>query len=200
MVGFATVIKICSTPSQTVRALSKRAPSTTRTSLRFRISDLRDQNDRDDANCVRPPNVPRSLTGLSNIVAVGRTGDWIWSATADLSRLLISPWRFARLRERLRWQRCSRWADQGSSFLLEFIAQGIGEHPLLVLITYRDGEVAAPLARTLGELARLGVTRIELNGLTLDGTARLMANVAGRRPAARVVRQIHARTDGNRSL
>lgn len=89
------------------------------------------------------------------------------------------------------------WADQGSSFLLEFISQGIGEHPLLVLMTYRDGEVAAPLAKTLGELARLGVTRLEWNGLTLDGTARLMASVAGRRPATRVVRQVHARTDGN---
>src|SRR5258708_18543413 len=40
VVGFATVIEICSTPSQTARAISKRAPSTTRTSLRFRISHL----------------------------------------------------------------------------------------------------------------------------------------------------------------
>jgi DNA-binding CsgD family transcriptional regulator len=82
-------------------------------------------------------------------------------------------------------------------FLLEFIVQDIAIHPLLVLATYRDGEVAAPLVQTLGELARLGMPRIELNGLTLDGTARLMARVAGRRAATRVVRQVHARTDGN---
>ena len=39
------------------------------------------------------------------------------------------------------------WADQGSLFLLEFMAQEIGETSLLVLATYRDGEVAAPLAQ-----------------------------------------------------
>ena len=89
------------------------------------------------------------------------------------------------------------WADQGSLFLLEFMAQEIGDTPLLVLATYRDGEVAAPLARMLGELARLGVPRILLNGLTLDGTTRLLARLTGRRFETRVVRQIHARTGGN---
>jgi len=89
------------------------------------------------------------------------------------------------------------WADQGSLFLLEFIAQDIAAHQLLVLATYRDGEVAGPLVQTLGELARLGVQRLALNGLTLEGTARLMAGVAGRRPATHVVQEVHARTDGN---
>ena len=101
-------------------------------------------------------------------------------------------------------QRCTlivlddlHWADEGSLFLLEFIAQAIGGHSLLILATYRDGEVTGPLAQTLGELARLGVIRIGLNGLTLDGTARLLTGLAGRRPARHVVRQVHARTDGN---
>src|SRR5262245_55104369 len=47
------------------------------------------------------------------------------------------------------------WADQGSLFLLELMAQEIGDTPLLVVATYRDGEVAAPLAQTLGELGRI---------------------------------------------
>lgn len=89
------------------------------------------------------------------------------------------------------------WADQGSLFLLEFMAQSIGQSSLLVVATYRDEEVATPLAQMLGELARLGVTRIALNGLTLDGTARLLARLTRRRFARRVVRQIHARTAGN---
>jgi predicted ATPase len=89
------------------------------------------------------------------------------------------------------------WADQGSLFLLEFMAQEIRETSLLVLATYRDGEVAAPLAQMLAELARLGVPRIVLNGLTLDGTGRLLARLTSRRVATRVVRQIHARTGGN---
>jgi DNA-binding CsgD family transcriptional regulator len=49
----------------------------------------------------------------------------------------------------------------------------------------------------LGELARLGAQRIALKGLTLDGTSRLMASVARRRPTAAMVRQVYARTDGN---
>jgi DNA-binding CsgD family transcriptional regulator len=89
------------------------------------------------------------------------------------------------------------WADHGSLFLLEFIAQDVGAHPLLVLATYRDGEVAAPLAQMLGELARVGVPRIVLNGLTVDGASRLLAGLTGRPLPARVARQIHARTGGN---
>jgi predicted ATPase len=41
------------------------------------------------------------------------------------------------------------------------------------------------------------VPRIMLNGLTLDGTARLLTRLTGRRFATRLVRQIHARTGGN---
>jgi DNA-binding CsgD family transcriptional regulator/tetratricopeptide (TPR) repeat protein len=89
------------------------------------------------------------------------------------------------------------WADQGSLFLLEFLAQDIAMHPLLVLATYRDGEGAPPLVEMLGELARLGVPRISLTGLTVEGAGRLLARLTGRRLATRVVRQIHARTGGN---
>src|SRR5262245_27987444 len=89
------------------------------------------------------------------------------------------------------------WADRGSLFLLEFIAQDVGAHPLLVLATYRDGEVAAPLAQMLGELARVGVPRIVLNGLTVDGASRLLTRLTGRPLAVRTVREIHARTGGN---
>jgi DNA-binding CsgD family transcriptional regulator/tetratricopeptide (TPR) repeat protein len=89
------------------------------------------------------------------------------------------------------------WADESSLVLLEFLAQDVGAHPLLVLATYRDGEVTASLAKTLGELARLGVQRIALSGLPPKGTGRLMARVAGRRPTSHMVQQVQARTDGN---
>src|SRR5262249_55748576 len=62
--------------------------------------------------------------------------------------------------------------------------------------TCRDDEVEAPLAQTLAELARLGARRMTLSGLTVQGTARLMASV-GRRPSVDIARQVHARTDGN---
>ena len=48
-----------------LHTLSKRAPSTTRPSLRLESITY----ESDKANCVRPPNAPRSLTGLSSIAA-----------------------------------------------------------------------------------------------------------------------------------
>jgi hypothetical protein len=50
-------------------SISKRAPSTTRTSLHFRINNLRTHNDHDFADCDKSSNVPRSLTGFSSIAA-----------------------------------------------------------------------------------------------------------------------------------
>src|SRR5262249_22981525 len=41
-------------------SISKRAPSTTRTSLRFRINGLRAPQTKLSQNCVRPPNLLRS--------------------------------------------------------------------------------------------------------------------------------------------
>src|SRR6266487_2197873 len=52
-------------------SLSKRAPSTTRPSLRLKSITY----ERDKANCVRPPNVPRSLTGFSSIAAPSLLGE-----------------------------------------------------------------------------------------------------------------------------
>ena len=61
----------------------------------------------------------------------------------------------------------------GKTSLAKRLAKAFSAHPLLVLATYRDGEIAAPLAQMLGELARVGVPRIVLNGLTVDGASRL---------------------------
>jgi hypothetical protein len=86
---------------------------------------------------------------------------------ADAVRALFQ--RAARQRSLLLILEDLHWADQGSLLLLEFIAQDIGANSLLVLATYRDGELTAPLVQTLGELARLGAQRIALSGLTSNG-------------------------------
>jgi hypothetical protein len=52
--------------------ISKRAPSTTRTSLRLE-STTRGRTQRQNANCVRRSNVSRSLTGFSSIAACPRS-------------------------------------------------------------------------------------------------------------------------------
>jgi len=89
------------------------------------------------------------------------------------------------------------WADRGSLLLLELIAQELSGHGVLVVATYRDGEVRPHLAQTFGELARVGVTRIALSGLTADGTAQLMAEFSPRPPPREMVELVHARTGGN---
>jgi predicted ATPase len=89
------------------------------------------------------------------------------------------------------------WADQGSLHLLEFIAQEVADHGVLILATYRDNQIAQPLAQTLGELGRLAVRRIPLSGLTLDGTAVLMTTISGSQPTKEIVQAVHAKTDGN---
>ena len=89
------------------------------------------------------------------------------------------------------------WADQNSLLLLELVAQELSGHGVLVVATYRDGEVRAPLAQTFGELARVGVTRMALSGLSAGDTAQLMAGITGQQPPHEMVKLVHARTDGN---
>jgi len=50
-------------------SLSKRAPSTTRTSLPFRINDLRSRRGRVHSDCDKSTDGPRSLTGIPSIPA-----------------------------------------------------------------------------------------------------------------------------------
>ena len=50
-------------------SISKRAPSTTRTSLHFRINNLQSRLVRDSGNCDTSPDVPRSLMSASSIAA-----------------------------------------------------------------------------------------------------------------------------------
>jgi len=89
------------------------------------------------------------------------------------------------------------WADQNSLLLLELIAQELSGHSVLVVATYRDSEVRPPLTQTFGELARVGVTRVALSGLSAEDTGQLIARISGGRPPPEMVDLVHARTGGN---
>jgi DNA-binding SARP family transcriptional activator len=91
-------------------------------------------------------------------------------------------------------------ADEPSLLMLRFVAGEIEDMRILVLGTYRDVDptVRDPLATTLAELAREPVTRrITLSGLTEPDVARYIELSAGVSPAAELVAQIHAETEGN---
>ena len=89
------------------------------------------------------------------------------------------------------------WADQSSLLLLELVAQELSGYRVLIVATYRDGEVRPPLGQTFGELARVGVTRVVLGGLSEEDTGQLMAGLSGQPPPHQMVELVHARSGGN---
>lgn len=92
------------------------------------------------------------------------------------------------------------WADTASLLQLQFLARDLRNVPLLLLGTYRDGEVVRgqPLARTLADLARsTSVVRVSLHGLTEPDVARLIAATGGTAPARSLVEAVTRETDGN---
>lgn len=92
------------------------------------------------------------------------------------------------------------WADAPSLLLLQFLAEHLGDAPMLVLGSYRNVEVGRqhPLARTLAELTRRPATkRIVLQGLSAADVARYVALVAGHEPSSRLVEALLRETEGN---
>ena len=89
-------------------------------------------------------------------------------------------------------------ADHPSLLLLGFLAVHVRDSPILVIGTYREAEARLDpqLAATLGDIIRHG-QRLPLRGLRERDVGEVVERVAGRRPPERVVRAIHAATEGN---
>jgi predicted ATPase len=92
------------------------------------------------------------------------------------------------------------WADKPSLLLLQFLARELKDASILVIGAYRDMELGRqhPLAQTLGELSRLGLSaRILLRGLTEQDVARFIEMTAGIKPTAHLVKTVYQQTEGN---
>jgi class 3 adenylate cyclase len=92
------------------------------------------------------------------------------------------------------------WADKPSLLLLQFLARELRGVRLMVLATYRDVELRRehPLADTLGELAREGLSqRILLRGLTERDVSRFIEITAGVSPPEALVEAVYRETEGN---
>jgi eukaryotic-like serine/threonine-protein kinase len=92
------------------------------------------------------------------------------------------------------------WGDKPSLLLLQFLTRELRGSRLLVLGTYRDVELgrAHPLAQTLGELGREGLShRILLRGLTEQDVARFIEITSGAKPPAALVEAVYRETEGN---
>lgn len=92
------------------------------------------------------------------------------------------------------------WADAPSLSLLEFLSQELLRSRVLIVGTYRDGEVSrkSPLSSSLGELGRdAGVERLRLPGLPAPAIAELAERMFGRMLPEGAIRAINHQTDGN---
>jgi DNA-binding CsgD family transcriptional regulator len=67
------------------------------------------------------------------------------------------------------------WADDATLDVLRVLARRIATLPCLVVLTYREDEVADPLRRTLAAFVGPRTVRLPLARLTSDGVARLAA-------------------------
>ena len=88
-------------------------------------------------------------------------------------------------------------ADPSSLLLLEFVARELSDSRLLLVATYRADEMSRRLMETIGELARVGLQNVALEGLGLRATGQLLAHLAGKGCSDDFVREVHARTSGN---
>jgi predicted ATPase/DNA-binding CsgD family transcriptional regulator len=92
------------------------------------------------------------------------------------------------------------WADVPSLSLLEFLSHELSRSRMLILATYRDGEVArgSALLDALGGLDREAhVQRVRLKGLDEAGIGALAGHLLDKPLPGRVIDTIYEQTDGN---
>jgi DNA-binding CsgD family transcriptional regulator len=133
-----------------------------------------------------------SLTGLDGAVAAGLASAVDAGDTAALYRRLLQV-----LRDGDRWVwviEDAHWADGATLDLVRFVARRVEALPLLLVVSYRDDELAPthPLVLTLGDVATCAtVTRVELEPLSSQAVAVLAAG------SGLNAEQLHHITGGN---
>ncbi|MDP8955452.1 MAG: tetratricopeptide repeat protein, partial [Actinomycetota bacterium] len=93
-----------------------------------------------------------------------------------------------------------QWADESSVLLLQNVAHGLANIPVLVLGTYRNVEldVYRPFGRVLDNLVRQRlVHRIALKRLSEEGVRTMLERLGGEEPPEALARAIYEETDGN---
>lgn len=91
-------------------------------------------------------------------------------------------------------------ADEPSLLLLRFVSMDLGDSGIVLLASYREGELAAadPRVGLLAEMARVSAAeRLDPPGLTIDEVARFIELAAGEQPADGLAEAVHRETEGN---
>jgi predicted ATPase len=92
-----------------------------------------------------------------------------------------------------------QWADESTLALLHFLANHVGQIPVVIVATYRDRtlDTHPALARTLEELLRMGLRPLKLAGLSQEAVGQLLQSLSHREPPPQLVRVMFAETQGN---
>ncbi len=96
-----------------------------------------------------------------------------------------------------------QWADEGSIELLERIGEKVGDHPIAVLVSFRDKEVDGnhPLMHAIGKLRErnLPVHDVPVGPFELGDTARMISEILLEDEATvlPLARELQERTKGN---
>src|SRR3954451_24777739 len=92
-----------------------------------------------------------------------------------------------------------QWAGRSTAELLAFLARNLGDERIAVLASYRcDDELPEHLRRMAAELGRRrGVTRIELEPLTVADVLAQLEAISGRPVSAGLAADLHRRAGGN---
>jgi DNA-binding CsgD family transcriptional regulator/predicted negative regulator of RcsB-dependent stress response len=92
------------------------------------------------------------------------------------------------------------WADESTLALLRHLARRLTASPVMLVISYRDTDVApgSPFATAVEALSRSGATRrVDLRRLGRGDVRQLIASLVRPNPTIAVVDYVYAQTDGN---
>ena len=91
------------------------------------------------------------------------------------------------------------WADEATLALLNHVANGVAQLPVVIMGTYRGGYAAhnPALGRTLEELRRLGIHPLTLGGLSKDAVVLMLTDLSQRQVPDHLVDVIFEASQGN---
>src|SRR5262249_33334210 len=92
-----------------------------------------------------------------------------------------------------------QWADEPTLALMHYLAQRVGQLPVIIVGTYRDSrlDTSPALVRTLEELLRLGLRPLKLGGVPQDAVGQTLRRLSRLEPPPPLVRVMFAETHGN---
>jgi tetratricopeptide (TPR) repeat protein len=91
------------------------------------------------------------------------------------------------------------WADESTLGLLIHLANRVGQLPIVIIGTYREGysQNNPALSRSLEELIRLGIRPLKLGGLSKDAVAEMLKGPGGLLAPEKLVNAIFEESQGN---